>query len=349
MNRTIELTRIVVDNDTIRYEIYDNTGLGLLKEKKVEARIQFHNANAFRFEPYKLPESVLAIPVTLYLLPAIFFYHIEIVLPSIDEILYHNIPALYTAYSRMYGPFKKEWGGGIVVKNIVANRMPVDRYDNIVFFSGGVDAIHAGINNPGKRNVLVSVPSIEVHSKNEGALRNEKFSLIKEFSQAIGSDWLLVSNNFNQAVFDDEIGKNGKITKHLKDTYRLSTEAFNHSGFWGMRYIPNLCSVAPFAYAMGIKKLIMGSSLIEDKIEPALDGTNPVITNAFKFSGISFGEQDGLHTRRSQKVKDIVSVISFVLFILSMIIYALVVLYVVAIKKQWIDTDNKSIVYGDNV
>ncbi|MFR7466722.1 MAG: hypothetical protein ACLUVG_21235 [Phocaeicola vulgatus] len=47
--------------------------------------------------------------------------------------------------------------------------------------------------------------------------------------------------------------------------------AFNHSGFWGrMRYIPNLCSVAPFAYAMGIKELIMGSSLIEDKLEPAL-------------------------------------------------------------------------------
>lgn len=41
-----------------------------------------------------------------------------------------------------------------------------------------------------------------------------------------------------------------------------------------MRYIPNLCSVAPFAYAMGIKELIMGSSLIEDKLEPALDGTN---------------------------------------------------------------------------
>lgn len=259
------------------------------------------------FEPDKLPESVLALPITLYLLPVTFFYHIELILSSIDNTLYHNIPTLYAAYSQMYGPFKEEWRGKIVAKEIVANQMPDARYDRIVFFSGGVDAIHAGINNPGKRNVLVSVPSIEVHSRNEGALRNEKFVMIKEFSRVIGSDWLLVANDFNQVVFDDEIGRNGKITRYLRNTLQLNTVAFNHSGFWGMRYIPNLCSVAPFAYAMGIKELIMGSSLIEDKLEPALDGTNPLLTNGFKFVGISFAEQDGLYTRRSQKVKNIVS------------------------------------------
>jgi len=307
MRRTIELTRVTVDGDTIRYEIHDNTGLGLLRGEKVEAWIKFHNTAVFDFDLDKLPESVLAIPITLYLLPITFFYQIELILPCVDETLYHNIPLLYSAYSQMYGPFKKEWGGKVVVEKIVKNKMTHTKYDNIVFFSGGVDAIHAGINNPGERSVLVGVPSIEVHSENEGALRDEKFVLLKDFSHIIGSNWLLVSNNFNQDVFDDVIGKNGKITRFLRSTLQLNTAAFNHSGFWGMRYIPNLCSVAPFAYAMGIKNLIMGSSLIEDKVEPALDGTNPVITNAFKFSDISFGEQDGLYTRRSQKVKNIIS------------------------------------------
>lgn len=309
MNRIIELTRIAVDGNTIRYEIHDNTGLGLLRKKKVEAWIKFHNADAFCFDPSKLPESVLAIPITLYLLPVTFFYRIELVLPSIDKTLYYNLPTLYAAYSQMYGPFKKEWRGKIVTKEVVINKMPNAKYDNIVFFSGGIDAIHAGISNPGKRSVLVSVPSIEVNSKNEGALRNEKFTLLKEFSNVIGSDWLLVSNNFNQSVFDDEIGKNGKITMHLRNTFRLNTVAFNFTGFWGMRYLPNLCSVVPFAYAMGIKNLVLGSSYeqIENRKECALDGTNPIMTNAFKFSGISFGEQDGLYIRRSQKAKNIVS------------------------------------------
>lgn len=62
MKRTIELTRIAVDGDTVKYEIHDNTGLGLLRKEKVEAQIQFHNADAFGFEPDKLPESVLALP-----------------------------------------------------------------------------------------------------------------------------------------------------------------------------------------------------------------------------------------------------------------------------------------------
>lgn len=105
MKRTIELTRIAVDGDTVKYEIHDNTGLGLLRKEKVEAQIQFHNADAFGFEPDKLPESVLALPITLYLLPVTFFYHIELILSSIDNTLYHNIPTLYAAYSQMYGPF----------------------------------------------------------------------------------------------------------------------------------------------------------------------------------------------------------------------------------------------------
>lgn len=55
MKRTIELTRIAVDGDTVKYEIHDNTGLGLLRKEKVEAQIQFHNADAFGniFLPYR--------------------------------------------------------------------------------------------------------------------------------------------------------------------------------------------------------------------------------------------------------------------------------------------------------
>lgn len=232
MKKNIELTRITVEGDTIKYEIHDNTGLGLLCNEKVEAWVKFHNAEAFDFDPSKLPESVLAIPVTLYLLPATFFYHIELTLPSIDETIHNNMPQLYAAYSKMYGPFKEEWRGRIVAQEIVSNVMPEAKYDNIVFFSGGIDAIHAGINNPGKQSVMVSIPSIEFNSKNEGALRNEKFALLKDFSKVIGSDWLLISNNFNQDVFDDAQGANAKITKYLRSTYHLDTVAFNFTGFW---------------------------------------------------------------------------------------------------------------------
>lgn len=49
------------------------------------------------------------------------------------------------------------------------------------------------------------------------------------------------------------------------------------------------------------------------------------------------------------KIEGIVGVTSLIVFVLSLIIYLLVILYVFAIKKRWIDIYSKSVVYGDNV
>lgn len=298
MKRAIELTRITVDGDTIRYEIHDKTGFGLLQKERVEAWIKFHNTDVFGFEPDKLPESVLAIPVTLYLLRVTWLYGTDLILPSIDKTLYENLDGIRDAYAQIFGTFKEEWKGSVRVNELIENRIPDARYKDVVFFSGGIDAIHAGMNYPGKSTILVSIPDVENKSKSEGALREEKFLLIKDFSQIAGSDWLVISNNFNRGIFND--------IATIADTNHMSyVRQYAAVG----RYIPNLCSVVPFAYAMGIKKLIMGSTCeqIEYKMEWALDGTNPLITNAFSFSGISFEEQDGLYTRRSIKTKNVIS------------------------------------------
>lgn len=298
MKRSIELTRITVDGDTIWYEIHDNTGIGLLRKKKVEAWIKFHNADAFGFEPDKLPESVLAIPVTLYLLPVTWLYGTDLILPCMDKVLYESLDDIRDAYAKVIGTFKEEWEGLVRVNELIENRLSDARYKDIVFFSGGIDAIHAGMNHSGKSTVLVSIPDVENKSKLEGALREEKFSLIKEFSQTIGSDWLMITNNFNRDVFND--------IATIADTNHMPyVRQYASVG----KYIPNLCSVAPFAYAMGIKELIMGSGCeqIENKMEWALSGTHPMISNAFKFAGVSFAEQDGLYVRRSIKTKNIIS------------------------------------------
>ncbi len=298
MNRTIELAKIVADGDMIRYEIHDNSGLNLLQKKKVDAWIRFYHADRFGFDLNKLPESVLAIPITLYLLRVTWLYGVDLVLNSIDKMLYENVDAIRDAYSQIFGSFEDKWRGEIRVKEIVENKLPDSQYKNIVFFSGGIDAIHAGINNPGRKSVLVSIPDVENKSQAEGPLREEKFRLIEEFSKTIGSNWLLISNNFNKDIFNS-------VESIVKRNHIPVIRQYAAVG----KYVPNLCSVAPFAYALGIKSLIMGSGFeqIENEMKWALDGTNPIISNAFKFAGISFAEQDGLYTRRSLKVKNIVS------------------------------------------
>lgn len=260
MSKTIEITKVIPARDSIEYEIRDNTNLRLLKDEVVHAQVQYYNAETFGFDAINLPESILSLPITLYLLPITWFYGVELVVPSIDKTLYEGLDNIYAAYSKIYGPFKTEWRGKVTAKSIVENKMPENRYDNIVFFSGGVDAVHAGINNPGKRNVLVTVPSIEAtfsgKDKNYGSdFLKVKSRLIREFSQVTGSEWLMVVNTFPSNVFDDR-----KIQVDLRNKFGLDSTAFRFDGWFGMKYLGNILSSGPFAYAMGISQLIMGSS-----------------------------------------------------------------------------------------
>lgn len=305
MNKTIEVTRIAAKGDTIKYELRDHTDMGLLRKPAVEAWVKFHNADSFGFSAEGFPESILLIPITLYLYPITYFYGVELVVPSMDKELHEALPSIYEAYSKMYGPFKEEWRGKVTAGTVVENRLPESRFDKVVFFSGGVDAVHAGIDNPGKRSVLVSVPSIEAMERsgkeNEGEdFQKAKTVLIREFSSLVESGWLVVVNNFMRDVFDDE-----RILRDLKEKFKLDSASFRADGWLGIRYIGNMCSAAPFAYAMGIRTFIMGSAGFTPVVN--YDGANPECSDSMKFAGISYAEQDGLSTSRSQKVRDIIS------------------------------------------
>lgn len=308
MTKTIEITKISVVENIIKYEIHDNTGLHLLKNGIVEAWVEYHHTENFGFLLKDIPESILAVPATLYLMPITWFYEVDLIVPSIDKMLHDNLPMIYSAYSKIFGPFKDEWHGNLITKKIVENHLNNSHFENIVFFSGGVDAVHAGINNTGKKNILVSVPSIEdvkkVNKKDEiKDFLSVKSTLIQEFSVASGSDWIYITNNFQSDIFNDIY-----IQSELKNTFKLSSEAFMFNGWFGIKYLGNLLSTIPFAYALGIKTLIMGSTYEELDNIPAfnLDGAHPELSDSFKIADITFAEQEGLYTRRSLKVKNII-------------------------------------------
>lgn len=302
--KKIEIIKTAVEGDSIRYQIQEDKGLGLLQQDVVDLFIRFHGDDNFDCDLTNVPLSILQLPISLYLIPITYFYKVELVISEMDKVLYDNLPNIYNAYSKIYGPFKNEWRGKITVQKVVEN-MPIenDKYDKIVFFSGGVDACHAGINNPGKRTLLVSIPDIEKDAVNEGPLREEKFALIKRFSRVIDSDWLLISNNFNNCLYNYQ-----KIEYHLGRELDLCSVAFKFDGWGGIRYMANMCCVAPIAYLTGANKLVMGSTFeqIEDEMQVNYDGANPYITNSIKFFNIEFTEQDGLIVRRSKKVSNII-------------------------------------------
>ena len=302
--KKIELSKITVKDDKIFYEVTQEQGIGLLKQDVVELFVRFHYDENIHVNLNQIPQSILAVPISLYLLPLTYFYKIELVLPLMDKTLYEHLPEIYTAYSKMYGPFDEEWRGKLTIKNIDDNSVSKEvTYDKIVFFSGGVDACSAGINNSGCRTLLVSIPDIERQAKNEGPLREEKFSLIKTFSNVVNSDWVLISNNFNATLFRDS-----EINNYLKEQKGLNSPAFEFDGWWGIKYLANMCCVAPLAYLFGIKSLIMGSAFepYEEERTISNDGAHPLLSNSIAFADIRFGEQDELTMSRSKKVCKII-------------------------------------------
>lgn len=301
----IELLKTYVEGDTIHYQVREENGLGLLQKEVVDLYIRYHGDKNYDCDLSKVPTSVLNIPISLYMLPITYFFNdVELVIPEMDKVLYERIPVIYEAYSKVYGPFQREWKGKLTVERIVKNPPVTDtKYEKVVFFSGGVDACHTGIDNPGRKSLVVSIPDIERDAVSEGPLREEKFSLLKNFSRVVNSDWLLISNNLNAALFNERV-----IYRNLTYDRKLSSSAYRYDGWGGIRYMANMCSVAPIAYLTGIKSLIMGSTFeqIEDQLLINYDGACPELSDAIKFCNIEFAEQDGLMIRRSQKVHHII-------------------------------------------
>ena len=281
--KRIELSKITVEDDKILYEVRQDSGVELLRQDLAQLFIHLHCAENVKVSLGRVPQSILAIPISLYLLPLTYFYKIELVLPVMDKMLYDNLPEIYAAYSKLYGPFDEKWRGKVTVKTIIEAPTPEkNMYDRVVFFSGGVDACSAGINNPGRKTLLVSIPDIEKPAKNEGPLREEKFSLIQKFAKIVDSDWVLISNNFNATLYKDL-----EINNYLRTQKGLNSSAFNFDGWGGIKYLANMCSVAPLAYACGIKKLIMGSAFepIEETRAISNDGAHPLLSNSISFDG----------------------------------------------------------------
>ena len=103
MEKTIELEKIYTEKNRIYYDLVDKSGMKLLKTPRVKAWIQYDHAEEFDFDISKIPQSILAIPLSLYLLPITYYYDINLELPVMDKELHENLPAIINAYAKIYG------------------------------------------------------------------------------------------------------------------------------------------------------------------------------------------------------------------------------------------------------
>lgn len=109
--KRIEITNVSVENSTIHYEVRQEKGVDLFQKDVVNLFIKYHGDEHYDCDLSKVPQSILMLPISLYLVPLTYFYNVELVIPEMDSVLYERLPTIYDAYSKIYGPFKKEMGG----------------------------------------------------------------------------------------------------------------------------------------------------------------------------------------------------------------------------------------------
>ena len=86
--KKIELLSATVEDNAIRYQVREDKGLGLLQREVVDLFIRFHGDKKYEIELNAVPQSILMLPISLYLLPITYFYNVELVIPEMDKVLF---------------------------------------------------------------------------------------------------------------------------------------------------------------------------------------------------------------------------------------------------------------------
>ena len=69
--KRIELSKITVEGDKILYEVSQENGVGLLRQNVAQLFIRLHCAENVNVSLGQVPQSILAVPISLYLLPLV--------------------------------------------------------------------------------------------------------------------------------------------------------------------------------------------------------------------------------------------------------------------------------------
>lgn len=205
----VYLDDITADSKTVKYHYHVE---GPAKEAflvNAEFRISYSESIA------SVPNSVLSIPFVTNVLPLVWLYDAELVLPEIDKDFYGHLDEIRNGYRSMYP--KLSFNGSLTPGKMVKNGQKRKKGGDLLLFSGGVDATSSLITimNSKKRPLLVTLWGADVslddregwkeksnHTKNIASKFSLKHSLVRtEFRSLLDTSTL---NKLVSRGTDDE-------------------------------------------------------------------------------------------------------------------------------------------------
>ncbi len=233
---------------------------------------------------YKIPKSVLLIPLLVNILPMAWVYDAEIRVPVCDKDFYDSIVDFKRGYINMFP--QMTFGGCLTVEELQDNK-PQKQNGSLAFFSGGVDAFCTLIRHSEDKPTLITLWGSDVTLEDEEGWNNVKKHL-EVVSESFGLDYVVIKSRFRKFLKEDVLSK--KV-------------AYCGDGWWhGFQHgIGLIGHAAPVIYSLGKKTVYIASSFTAADKGKVTCASDPSIDNYVRFCGSNV-IHDGYELTRQDKI-----------------------------------------------
>lgn len=237
-----------------------------------------------------VPQSILAIPFVGSLIALTWLTDTVFWVKELDATFYNSLKQLKVAYQELYPHVHMK--GRFVAARTIENHYSSDNSQDLLLFSGGVDAITSYLRNIDRELLLCNIQGWLKDEKTHDKIADKEFKLVSEFGAEHNRHISLIKSNFATLISECRFHK--EIGRKLGDSW---WHGFSHS----MSFI----SISiPVAYLSNCQNIIIASSFtIGDTRVCASYATTDI---EFKFCVTGKTIHDGFEMSRQDKIRTIV-------------------------------------------
>lgn len=201
----VSLIKISVSATQVAYEFTTEGEISKVFKGKPLFKIDYYE------DISNVPESILAIPFLVNVLPIAWVYDANIYVPDIDKNFLDNLPKIKNGYKKMFP--KVSLGGSIKYSRVSRNDAKEDSRASGLMFSGGVDATSSLITmmKSGQRPRLITIWGADVRLQDVDGW-TEKSGHTEYIGEILGLEASLIKSTFrnflNESLLTDKVIKN---------------------------------------------------------------------------------------------------------------------------------------------
>ena len=253
---------------------YLNRGEGLFVEIPGDASI--------------IPDGILSVPFVGIMLTATMLLDIDIRVPVIDRTFYQSVEEVKQVYKEMFPASHFNF-------NVSADEVQDIQYENnnkATFFTGGVDATSALIENIRQKPILLNIWGGDIRLTDPSS-HEQLEAYFSCLSNALSLQYAFVKTDGREMFIETELDM---LLRDHMDRKR------NHDWWASIAHILSMTSsIAPYAYLNNIGTCFIGSSYVDGT--DIFDSNNEKLITAIRFGSTYFESVDGKMDRLAKTKK----------------------------------------------